>query len=347
MKSLRWRFTLWFTLSLLAVLAVYVLITYTHLLHELRVEKWERSHPGNESWTLHGSYTDGEVADIAGELLHLSLLYALPVILISLGLGHYLARRSFVPVQALNLQLQAIGPRSLDQRINVPHADIEFRKIEQNINALLDRLDTRIRQLSEFSAQVAHELRTPLTLLRLQVEEAADRIEPTLAEGLQDEMRRLSDYVDQCLLLATAEQGRLNLRPESIALCALLHEMIDVYELLAREQARELVVELPVEQTVQADSRFLRQMLHNLLTKALRHGTGRIRVIVEKTPVGICCRIENATAATATVGSASPGLGLRIVQALATLQPGLAFATRANDGHFTAELRWTESRSES
>ena len=77
MNSLRWRIALWFTFSLLGVLAVFVFITDKHLERELRVEKWARAHPDNQDWTLHGSYSEAEVDDIAGELRRLALLYAL------------------------------------------------------------------------------------------------------------------------------------------------------------------------------------------------------------------------------------------------------------------------------
>ena len=40
------------------------------------------------------------------------------------------------------------------------------------------------------------------------------------------------------------------------------------------------------------DPRYLRQMLHNLLTNAVKHGTGPIRVTLEKTTAGATCRIE-------------------------------------------------------
>ena len=35
--------------------------------HELRVERWERAHPDHKDWTLHGSYSEAEVDDIAGD----------------------------------------------------------------------------------------------------------------------------------------------------------------------------------------------------------------------------------------------------------------------------------------
>jgi signal transduction histidine kinase len=341
MKSLRWRIALWLTFSLLAVMAVFVGSTYTHLQYELRVEKWERAHPDHQDWTLHGSYSEAEVNDIAGELWRLSLLYAVPVALLTLGVGHYLAKRAFEPVTEMNRQLQAIGAHSLDQRVRLKHADEEFRAIENNVNALLVRLDASFRQLTEFSAQVAHELRTPLTLIRLQVEEVSDRIEPALAESLQDELRRLSDYVDQCLLLATAEQGRVSLEIRPIPLRALVLEMLEVYELLARSESRPLTVTAGEEVTVMADVRSLRQILHNLLTNALRHGEGPIVVAVGHDGTSSYCRVENAVSRKPSVAGNGNTLGLRLVRALTALHPKMAFAGAAAGGQFVAELRWS------
>ena len=340
MKSLRWRMALWFAFSVMAVLAVFVGITHFHLRHELHLEKWERSHPGNTPFLLHATYSDPEVDDITGELAEISLLYALPVALLAVGVGYLLARRAFEPVADMNRQLRAIGARSLEQRVRLHDADAEFRSIEENLNALLARLDGSFRQLTEFSAKVAHELRTPLTLIRLQLEEAAGRIEPVLAESLQDELSRLSDYVDQCLLLATAEQGRLTLRVESVPLRTLVLEMIETYELLARESARHLTVVTGEDVLVQADPRYLRQMLHNLLTNALRHGKDEIEVTVANDAAGAYCRVSNATADQPPAAAAGTGLGLRIVRALAGLHPGLTFTGETAGGKFVAELRW-------
>ncbi len=340
MKSLRWRMALWFAASVMAVLTVFVGITFFHLRHELNVEKWERSHPGNTPFLLHATYSDPEVDDITGELMQLSLLYAVPVALLAVGIGYVLARRAFEPVAEMNRQLQAIGARSLDQRVRLREADAEFRSIEENLNGLLTRLDGSFRQLSEFSAQVAHELRTPLTLIRLQVEEAADRIEPALAESLQDELHRLSDYVDQCLLLATAEQGRLTLHVEEVPLRALVLAMIETYELLARESARQLTVVAAEEVVVTADPRYLRQILHNLLTNALRHGQGEIQVSVWRDAGGAFCRVNNVALLQAPAAAPGTGLGLRIVRALAALHPGLGFKHEMSAGRFIAELRW-------
>ncbi|MBL9139957.1 MAG: hypothetical protein JNK85_29060 [Verrucomicrobiales bacterium] len=345
MNSLKWRITCWFAASLLAVLAVFVAVTYFHLQHELRLEKWERAHPEHSDWILHGSYSKSEVDDIAGELGRLSLLYAVPVAILALAIGRLFARRSLRPVEDLSQQLRTINARSLKDRVRLTRADREFQAIETSINALLERLESAFKQLTEYSAQVAHELRTPLTLLRLKVEDAAGRIEPGLAETLQEELHRLSEYVDQSLLLATAEQGRLTLRPERILLASLLDDLLETYQLLARHEQRTLHFNASNPITVSADPRYLRQMLHNLLTNALRHGTGPILVSLETKSDAAVCRIENAATPTPP-DSNNAGLGLRVVQALAAAQ-GCQFHTRRHDGAFIAEIQWSAFEGES
>ncbi len=339
MRSLRWRIASWYAVSLLSVLGVSIAVTYVHLEHELRVERWERTHPNHADWTLHGSYSESEIGDIVGELWHLSILYAAPVVALSLAIGYSLAARSFGPVADINRQLGEIGPKNLKRRLNVNGADREFEEIEANINSLLTRLEDSFKQLTEFSAQVAHELRTPLTLLRLQVEDAEGKIEPALAESLQDELRRLSDYVDQCLLLATAEQGRLELRSENIPLGRLLLDMIDTYDLWAKSEKRSIELSKDDDLHVSSDPRYLRQMLHSLLTNAMRHGSGPIRVVVSRDERGTICSISNDVPANAPPERGT-GIGLRVTRALASAL-GCTLSLENKDGRFEAKLAWS------
>ncbi len=343
MNSFRWRMAGWFTLSLLLVLGVFIGVTYLHLRHELRMEKWERDQPGHSDWVLHGSYSESEVADIAGELGRLSLLYAVPVAALAIGLGYLLATRSLQPLADINRQLQAIGASSLAQRVALSRVDREFQAIESNINALLARLEGAFRQLTEYSAQVAHELRAPLTLIRLQVEDAAGRIEPGLSESLQDELRRLSDYVDQCLLLATAEQGRLLLKLEQVPLRPLLKDLLETYELWAKSEQRSVTLDAGPDISVTADPRYLRQILHVLLSNTIRHGSGPVRVALGIESGRACCRVENGLPQRSG-GATGTGLGLRLARAVASAQ-GCELVTGSQTGAFTAEIRWPASLS--
>ncbi len=336
MNSLRLRLSIWFGASFLAVTALFLSIAYRHLDLELRQEKWERAHPDHPDWVLHGNYSDAEVRDIVGELTRFTLLTSLPMVATALLIGYFLARRSTRPVTLLNAELRSIHPKNLDRRLAVAEADPEFRSVQEQINELLDRIENSFRQLNEFSGNVAHELRTPLTLLRLQVEQAADKIEPELSDSLQDELKRLSDYVDQALLVARAEQGRVVLRPERIDLRELLEEMIDVYRILAAEAGRTIEMRCDADCVVLADRKHFRHIFHNLLTNALKHGEGTIAIHVARRRGKPICTIAN------TVGnekaSEGIGFGLRIVGALAAQHDEVHFRWRRLGRWFAAGL---------
>lgn len=338
MKSLRLRLSIWFGASFLIVTTLFVTITYLHLDYELRHEKWELAHPDHPDWVLHGAYSDTEVRDIVSELVQSSLLVSVPMVAAALFVGYFLARHSTRPVTKLKAQLQTIHPGNLGQRVRIVEKDPEFLAVQEQINGLLDRLERSFLQLNEFSGQVAHELRTPLTLLRLQVEHAAEKIDPELSDSLQDELRRLSGYVDQVLLMARAEQGRLPLHIKSVNLCDLLEEMLDVYRLLAAEQQRPIEMRCDANCQIQADPEHLRRIFHNLLTNALKHGTGTVRIHLHRRGRTAICTIANPIEPNRPGRDSGMGIGLRLAAALARAHERLEFRTRTMGHSFAARI---------
>ncbi len=336
-RSLQTRTTLWFALSTLGVTLVFALVTYLHLRHELTVEKWERAHPDRPDFTLHGSYSKDEVNDIAGELLRLSLFYSAAVGLVAIGLGAYLSRQSLRPVASINRQLQSIGAPSLAARIEAPEADPELTAITANINGLLSRIETSYRDLSEFSARVAHELKTPLTLMRLQLEDAHQRIDPELAESLQDELQRMEHYVEQSLLIARAERGQLDLPLQTIALKALVEDLLEPFTLLAREENRRLQFHAPSNPTVTASAWAIRQILHNLIGNALKHGQRDIHIELQENQQAVTLTIQNDLSSTPNAGT---GLGLKAAEAIAQQHPGLTLSVAQEQNRYQATLSW-------
>ncbi len=326
MKSLRWRLTLWFAASLLAVLAILVISAHWHLDYELRKEKWERTHPAHPDWILHGSFTDKEVHDILAELLQFWLVVGVPLVAASLLAAYGLARQSTKPVRDVNRHLQGIGPATLKDRIRAPDADPEVAELVRHLNALLDRLETSFTHLQEYTSQVAHELRTPLQLMRLQVETNAGRMEAELAEDLQRELARLSNYVEQALLIARAEQGQLDIRLADFSLNLFLADVVEPFIRLAEAEGRRLLWSCPASVTIRTDRGLLKQILFNLLNNALGHGTGEILLRVRARPQGVAVLLGNRSSA--QKGKAGLGIGLRLVRALVQQLPQTSLATR-------------------
>jgi signal transduction histidine kinase len=337
MRALRWRLTLWFALSLLVVVIVLVASAHWHLDYELRKEKWERTHPAHPDWILHGSFTDKEVHDILGELLQFWLIIGVPVVGVALLAAYFLARHSTRPVRDVNRQLGGLGPARLSDRIQAPDADPEFAELVRHLNALLGRLETSFSALQEYTTEVAHELRTPLQLMRLQVESHAANMEPGLAEELQQELARLSNYVERALLMARAEQGRLETHPEAVPLKSFLEDVLEPFTRLAQAEGRRMRWSCPAELVITTDRGLLKQILFNLLNNAISHGAGDILLRARVRPQGAVILLGNACSNRQR--KSGLGIGLRLVRALAQQLAGAQFACRHN-AWFWARLRF-------
>jgi signal transduction histidine kinase len=343
MKSLRWRLTVWFALSLLVVVVVLVLSAHWHLDYELRKEKWERTDPAHPDWILHGSFTDKEVRDILHELLQFWSMLGVPVVGLALAAAYFLARHSTKPVHDVNLQLARIGPATLGQRVHASDADPEFAELVRRLNGLLGRLETSFTQLHEYTSQVAHELRTPLQLMRLQVETHAAKMDPGLAEDLQEELARLSSYVETALTIARAEQGRLELKPEAVPLKDFLSDVVEPFSRLAEVERRRLLWSCPKEASAWSDRSALKQLLFNLLNNALKHGRGDILLRVRTRANTVSFLIGNRPADQSLKDANGLGIGLRLVRALACLLEGTRLVFR-NQTYFWVRLRMPGSK---
>jgi signal transduction histidine kinase len=325
MKSLRVRLTLWFTLSFVALAAIFMFFTYKALDLELRRGTFQREEHINPNWILRGSYSEAEVADIMAQLVQSSLIVSLPLVLVIIVLGYFIARKSLQPIESLNRQLKVIEPQTLGRRVELPEADEQFVSLLGHLNEMLERLERSFTDMSEYAAKVAHELRTPLTIIRYKVEQSQGRIDPDLAEELQEELLRLTRVVEQSLLIAKADQGRLAWKIEPFDLSAMLSEIISDFHLLAGTQGRAVAAQLGPEVHVESDAGYCKQIVHALLTNAFIHGRGDIKVRVREGDHHVRLVIVNLVRASPTRSELTLGLGLRLVKALIAQQPGLKF----------------------
>jgi signal transduction histidine kinase len=343
MKSLRWRLTLWFAGSLLVVVVALMVAAHWHLDYELRQEKWEHTRPTQPDWVLHGSFTDQEVHDILGELAGFWLLIGVPLVGVALVSAYFIARHSTRPVQQINQQLDRLGATTLSQPIQAPDTDPEIGQLVQHFNKLLGRLETSFAHLQNYTAQVAHELRTPLQLMRLRIEANAAVMDPALAEELQEEIARLANYVETALAIARAEQGRLELAPETIVLKTFLADTLELFSRLAEAEGRKLLWSCPDGLAVQADRAALKQILFNLLNNALRHGAGNLQLRVKSRTHDVSILIGNGTAQPHLRPVPGLGIGLRLVNAFVQQMPGANFRSRHRHHFFWAQLRLERS----
>lgn len=161
----------------------------------------------------------------------------------------------------------------------------------ENDRALLVFHDlTRLRQLEairqDFVANVSHELRTPLSLVKSAVETLIDggKNDPAIAARFLDiidkHANRLTLLIDDLLLLARLDSGRLDLKLEPVALRGAVDEALADAALLARAREVRLTNEVPDGLIGQADPDRLRQVLANLVDNAIKYGRVNGAVVV-------------------------------------------------------------------
>jgi signal transduction histidine kinase len=264
-------------------------------------------------------------------------LYCL-LIALTFALVAWLAvRKTFAPLVSLNDQLDSIEPNNLQVQVHIQTDDSELSQLQEHINGLLSRISLSFHQLQSHSAQVAHELRAPLTIIRLKIEEAADKIEPSLAEEIQTELLRLTMHVEQALLVARAEQGHL--RPNRIRfdLGELLEDVAQDFRLLAKEQGRQIEVST-ARSLVTADPKYLKQILYSLLTNSLRHGRGTVYAALQPGARSTVLSIKNRIKSEDSDETLDLGLGRRIVAALTALQQNMEVQTKREEGWYEVTL---------
>jgi two-component system sensor histidine kinase QseC len=246
-------------------------------------------------------------------------------------------KQGLAPLDKVAEQAGNIDARSLEPCFPAHGLPSELQPIADRLNSLLLRLGQSFNDLNEYSAKVAHELRTPLAILRLKIEQAGQEM-PELAEELQSQLHQLNYVVEQSLLIAKAEQGRLAVKPQLFDIAALVEDLVADFSLLAEEEKRSVRLEQPVRTEIAADQGFVRQVIHNLMNNALKHGRGEIRVKLVRDTDRCILTIANKVRREPLPAAERLGLGLRVVEKLVALQAGVKIHKRRGSRYYAVRL---------
>jgi two-component system phosphate regulon sensor histidine kinase PhoR len=154
---------------------------------------------------------------------------------------------------------------------------------------------TRIRELEavrqDFVANVSHELRTPLSLIKSTAETLLDgaKDDPAVAtrflEIIDKHANRLTLLIDDLLLLARLDSGRVEMNFEALPLRDAAQDSLDDFGIMARARGVTLENTVPVELVARADPERLRQVLSNLIDNAIKYGRPEGRVMIGGRPL--------------------------------------------------------------
>ncbi|BDU73156.1 sensor histidine kinase [Mesoterricola silvestris] len=221
--------------------------------------------------------------------LRLTLLLMTPAgLLLSLAGGYWIAGRALAPVDRIARQALAIEASQLHQRLPHPGVDDEIGRLVDTLNRMIERLEQSFQAMKQFTADASHELRSPLSTLRNTIEVLLDQPRTVEEhrkglESLGEEVDRLHRIVEDLLLLARADTGRLSMCRETVELGKLTSAIAETFEPRALEAGIVMNVRTLGDARVLGDERWLTQLVINLLDNALKFtpGGGAIDLDVE------------------------------------------------------------------
>ncbi|MEO8688747.1 MAG: ATP-binding protein [Solirubrobacteraceae bacterium] len=266
-------------------------------------------------------------------------------VLLASGLGYVLAAFGLRPVEAMRRRAREVSLSREDERLPLPRARDEIRRLGETLNEMLDRLSRSFERERRFVADAGHELRTPVAVIKAELEGAlrAEGHDPQVREALVasvEECDHLAQLAEDLLILARSGEGQLPVWPEPLELREQLDRVARRFADRAAERGRSISVDAGGERSVYADELRLRQALGNLVDNALRYGGGEIVLRGRREGPGLALEVSDQGEGF-TTGFAEraferfarddlartrdgAGLGLSIVRAIAEAHRGRA-----------------------
>jgi signal transduction histidine kinase len=230
-----------------------------------------------------------------------ALMFLLPgLLLLSSYCGFLLSRRAMSPVDRMTKAALGIGIGNLAERLPVPSTKDEVQQLAEAWNQLLARLESAVRRLSQFSADISHDLRTSITVMlaTAQLALSQSRSEVEYREDLNriaSECRSATTLLDALLSIVRSNNfvhemslQRLDLAELGLQGCRRVEDLAEAKNIL-------LDWELPPHQVmIEGDEVLIHRLLGILLENAIKytpeHGEVHLRVdIVENEAQLIVC----------------------------------------------------------
>lgn len=169
--------------------------------------------------------TDITSYDLVLQRLKWLLLISTPLAIgLALAGGYWLSSRALIPVRKITEAARSIGGDELSCRLDSPQTADELQFLAETLNAMLARIESSFKRMTQFTADASHELRTPVAIIRTTAEIALrqKRDEAAYQKSLQEileEAECTSSLIDDLLTLARADSSteQLALSPTNVA----------------------------------------------------------------------------------------------------------------------------------
>jgi signal transduction histidine kinase len=287
---------------------------------------------------------------------------------VSIWLGWFVAGRTLRPLRTITAAARDISSSNLHERLALTGPDDELKELGDTFDALIARLERSFQSQRQFVANASHELRTPLTLQHALLEAALLDPNASLETWQATGERALAASQEQerliAALLTLARSDRGLSQHEALDLSALATTVLNGRHADAKQRGVHVSARLDPAPTL-GDPELAERLVANLIDNALRHNVadGRVEVVTETSDDHALFSVRNTgpiLASSDIVRLFEPfqradvdrtrhdgglGLGLSIVQAIATAHDAAITARAQPEGGLAVVVRFPIDRS--
>ncbi len=205
----------------------------------------------------------------------------LPILLAVVGVICWImVGRALRGIEALRREVADVAVRPGERRVAEPHTDDEVGRLARTLNSMLDRLEASSARERRFVSDASHELRSPIANIRTAMEVALHRPDaadwPRVADEVLVEDARMTRLVEELLLLARSDEGRLAPVEQPCDLLAVAQDVVA----LAASAAPPVVTISGTPAPVLVPMGYLERVIANLVDNARRFAVSRVDVMV-------------------------------------------------------------------
>jgi len=232
-----------------------------------------------------------ELDSFTGQI-RIAVISGVALIFVVAGVASVLVtRRTVARIEQINTTSRAIMQSSLDERIPLRGSHDEWDRVAENLNLMLDRIETLMGEVKQVSDNVAHDLRTPLTRMRGRLEKAyhgqriGDDDQALIGDTIADldaVLRIFSSITRIAQIETQARKGGFR----TVNLVEIANEVVELYDAAAEPDGTRLSVIGDREVLVTGDRDLIFDAIANLVDNAIKHGHARGQVVVANENIG-------------------------------------------------------------
>jgi signal transduction histidine kinase len=224
--------------------------------------------------------------DSFADQIKAAMISAAALLFVVAGVASILVtRRTVGRIEQINATSRAIMLSGLDKRIPLRGTNDEWDRVAENLNLMLDRIETLMGEVKQVGDNVAHDLRTPLTRMRGRLEKAyhgqrigeddQSLIGDTIAE-LDAVLRIFSSITRIAEIETQARKGAFR----TVDLVEIAGEVVELYDAAAEQDGTRLTVVGDRKVLVTGDRDLIFDAIANLVDNAIKHGRAGGEVVV-------------------------------------------------------------------